>query len=180
MAGGGRPESSVCDLCSKLERHSSGLGNQCGIIYNTSVCALQIVVDTNVLYAGLRSQLGASHRLLREIGRSPSFRIHVSVPLVLEYEEIAKQHSRELGLTHHDIDDILDYLCSVADLHDIFYLWRPYLSDPDDDMLLELAVEAGCNRIVTFNRRDFRGIERFGLRAVTPHEFLLMEIGVVP
>jgi len=143
------------------------------------VTELQIVVDTNVLYAGLRSRRGASHRLLREIGRHASFRIHLSVPLVLEYEEIAKRHARTLGLTHRDVDDVLDYLCSVAGLHDIFYLWRPFLPDPEDDMLLELAVEAGCQRIVTFNQRDFRGIERFALRAVTPQEFL-QEIGVVP
>jgi len=140
---------------------------------------LQIVVDTNVLYAGLRSRRGASHRLLREIGHNESFQIHLSVPLVLEYEEIAKRHSRTLDLTYQDIDDILDYLCSVASLHDIFYLWRPYLPDPEDDMLLELAVEACCNRIVTYNQRDFRGIERFGLRAVSPPEFL-REIGVIP
>ena len=140
--------------------------------------ALQIVIDTNVFYAALRSRRGASHQLLQEIGRNDAFRIHLSVPLVLEYEEIAKRHSRTLGLTHTDIDDILDYLCSVAGLHTIFYLWRPYLPDPDDDMLLELAVEAGCRRIVTFNKRDFRGSEQFGVRAVTPQEFL-REIGVV-
>jgi len=143
------------------------------------MAGLQIVVDTNVFYAGLRSQRGSSHRLLREIGRTASFRIHLSVPLVLEYEEIAKRHARALGLTHRDIDGILDYLCSVAGLHDIFYLWRPFLPDPEDDMLLELAVEAGCQRIVTFNERDFRGIEQFALRAVTPQEFL-QEIGVIP
>ena len=139
----------------------------------------QIVVDTNVFYAGLRSRRGASHRLFKEIGRNALFRIHLSVPLVLEYEEIAKRHARALALTHRDIDDILDYLCSAAGLHDIFYLWRPYLPDPEDDMLLELAVEAGCQRIVTYNQRDFRGIEQFGLRAVTPQEFL-REIGVIP
>ena len=139
----------------------------------------QIVVDTNVFYSGLRSRRGASHRLLREIGRNHLFRIHLSVPLVLEYEEIAKRHSKVLGLTYQDIDDILDYLCSVAGQHDIFYLWRPFLPDPEDDMLIELAVEAGCRRIVTFNQRDFRGVEQFGLRAVTPQEFLT-EIGVIP
>lgn len=141
--------------------------------------ALHIVVDTNVFYSGLRSRRGASHRLLREIGRNKAFQIHLSVPLVLEYEEIAKRHSRTLGLTHTDIGDILDYLCSVAGRHTIFFLWRPYLSDPEDDMLLELAVEAGCQRIVTFNLRDFGGIERFGVRAVTPRQFL-SEIGVIP
>jgi putative PIN family toxin of toxin-antitoxin system len=138
----------------------------------------QIVLDTNVFYAGLRSRRGSSHQLLREIGGNPAFQIHLSVPLVLEYEEVAKRHCRTLALTHSDIDDILDYLCSVADLHEIFYLWRPYLSDADDDMVLELAVEAGCNRIVTFNQRDFRGIEQFGLLATTPQDFL-REIGVI-
>ena len=140
--------------------------------------ALQIVMDTNVFYAALRSRRGASHRLLQEIGRNEAFQIHLSVPLVLEYEEIAKRHSRALALTHTDIDDILDYLCSVAGLHSIFYLWRPYLPDPEDDMLLELAVEAGCQRIVTYNQRDFRGSEQFGVRAVTPQEFL-REVGVI-
>ena len=149
-----------------------------GITYDTTV-EMDIVVDTNVFYAGLRSRRGASHRLLREIGLSHAFRVHLSVPLVLEYEEISKRNSRALGLTHQDIDDILDYLCAVAGLHHIFYLWRPCLPDPEDDMLLELAVEARCKRIVTFNRKDFRGIERFGIKAVSPQEFL-NEIGVIP
>jgi putative PIN family toxin of toxin-antitoxin system len=143
------------------------------------VDVLQTVLDTNVFYAALRSQQGASHRLLQEVGRSKAFRIHLSVPLVLEYEEVAKRHSRALGLAHQDIDDIIDYLCSVAGLHSIFYLWRPYLPDPEDDMLLELAVEAGCDRIVTFNQRDFFGSDQFGVRVVTPHAFL-REIGVLP
>jgi predicted nucleic acid-binding protein len=115
--------------------------------------------------------------LLQEVGRNAAFQIHLSVPLVLEYEEVAKRHARSLGLSYRDIDDILDYLCSVASLHDIFYLWRPFLADPEDDMILELAVEAGSSRIVTFNQRDFRGIEQFGVRAVRPQEFL-NEIGV--
>jgi putative PIN family toxin of toxin-antitoxin system len=140
--------------------------------------ALQIVVDTNVVFAGLRSRRGASHLLLQEIGQSQAFRIHLSVPLVLEYEEVAKRNSRALGLSHSDIDDVLDYLCSVAGLHDIYYLWRPYLKDPDDDMLLELAVMAECQRIVTFNEGDFHGIEQFGIRAISPQEFL-SEIGVI-
>lgn len=139
---------------------------------------LHVVVDTNVFYTALRSKLGASHLLLREIGRNDSFQIHLSVPLVLEYEEVARRHARALGLTHQDIDEIIDYLCSVGGLHDVFYLWRPFLPDPEDDMLLELAVEANCSRIVTYNLRDFLGVEQFGLRAVTPGDFL-REIGVI-
>ncbi len=140
---------------------------------------LEIVLDTNVFLTGLRSRRGAAHYLLRQVGLSSAFRIHLSVPLVLEYEEVAKRNARALGLTFQNIDDILDYLCSVAGLHTIFYLWRPYLPDPDDDMLLELAVEAGCNRLVTYNLKDFRGTERFGVKTIAPQE-LLQEIGVLP
>ncbi len=60
-----------------------------------------------------------------------------------------------------------------------FFLWRPYLPDPKDDMLLELAVEAGCDFIVTYNARDFREIERFDITVVTPKEFL-EQMGVLP
>jgi predicted nucleic acid-binding protein len=84
-----------------------------------------------------------------------------------------------LGLTFQDIDDILDYICSVASCHQVYYLWRPFLPDPQDDMVLELAVEAECDYIVTFNRNDFRGVEKFGIQAVTPH-VILKEIGAIP
>src|ERR1700730_18569163 len=101
---------------------------------------LQIVLDTNVLTAALRSQRGASFKLLSLVGVAPDFQINLSVPLVLEYEEVAKRQKEETGLTDPDIEDILDYLCSVANRHRIFFLWRPFLNDPGDDMVLELAV----------------------------------------
>ena len=139
---------------------------------------LRIVMDTNVLIAGLRSRRGASFRLLRLLGRS-SFQTVVSVPLVLEYESVCKRQSRSIGLTYSDIDDILDYLCRISDQRQIFYLWRPLLRDPGDDMVLEVAVEAEAEFIVTFNLRDFAGAERFRLRVVTPYAFL-RHIGEVP
>ncbi|MCH8922822.1 MAG: putative toxin-antitoxin system toxin component, PIN family [Planctomycetes bacterium] len=139
---------------------------------------LDVVLDTNVLYSALYSNQGASFLLLEQVGRSPRFQIHLSVPLVLEYEEVLKRNSRILGLKYQDIDDVIDYLCSVAELHKVFFLWRPVLADSDDDMLLELAVEARCDRVVTHNTRDFTGIERFGPRAVTPQHFR-QEIGVI-
>jgi putative PIN family toxin of toxin-antitoxin system len=137
-----------------------------------------IVLDTNVLIAGLRSRNGASFQLLSLIGE-PAFELNVSVPLVLEYEEVAKRESRALGLTHGEIDDVLDYLCAVATHREIYFLWRPVLRDAADDMVLEVAVEAGCDIVVTHNVRDFVGAERFGVRALTPGEFL-KRIGVIP
>jgi predicted nucleic acid-binding protein len=67
---------------------------------------------------------------------------------------------------------VLDFHCKVATHHQIFFLWRPYLSDPSDDMILELAVAAGCNFIVTYNIRDFVRVEGFALQAIAPATFL--------
>src|SRR5690606_21809899 len=114
---------------------------------------------------------GASYEVLSRVGGA-EFELSVSVPLVLEYEAAAKAQARELGLTHADIDDVVDYLCSVAHPRQIFYLWRPVLHDPKDDMVLELAVEAGCEAIITHNLRDFVGAERFGITVLTPGAFL--------
>lgn len=132
---------------------------------------MTIVLDTNVLYAGLRSRDGASFQVLQRI-RSGRFDIALSVGVLLEYEEVLKLKSAELGLTIRDIDDVIDYLCSVSRLQEVFFLWRPYLTDADDDMLLELAVAAGCDAIVTFNTRDFAGSQKFGVRVLTPPQFL--------
>ncbi len=131
----------------------------------------RIVLDTNVLISALRSRNGASFILLRLIGRE-RFDLCISVPLVLEYESAAKRLSRSIGLRYSDIDDILDYLCRVSEHREIFFLWRPFLKDPMDDMVLELAVESEVDFVVTHNLRDFKGIEQFGISAITPQEFL--------
>lgn len=139
---------------------------------------IQIVIDTNVFLSVLRSNRGASFLLLMLIGQSDLFEINLSVPLVLEYEDVAKRPGLVPALSMRDIDDILDYLCSVANRHTIFFLWRPFLKDPKDDMVLELAVEAQCEYIVTFNRKDFTGSDQFGIIVVTPQEFL-RKIGAI-
>ena len=139
---------------------------------------LQIVLDTNVLVAGLRSQRGASFRLLSLVGRG-RFDINLSVPLVMEYEEVLMREVAEQHVARSVIEDVLDFHCDVAHRHRVFFLWRPTLRDADDDMVLELAVAAGCSRIVTHNLRDFAGVERFSIRAITPGAFL-HEIGDTP
>ena len=98
--------------------------------------------------------------------------------MVLEYEEILLGE-RPHGLGVEDIQVVLDYLCAVARHQEIFYLWRPVLADPQDDLVLEVAVAAGCSVIVTHNRRDFVGADRFGIRVLTPAGFL-RQIGVYP
>ena len=130
-----------------------------------------VILDTNVLIAGLRSRRGASFALL-ELLAEDAFEISVSVPLVLEYEAVARRQARELGLTHADVDAVVDFVCAQAHHRKIFYLWRPFLRDANDDMVLEVAVEAQCPFIVTFNTRDFAGVEQFGIQTLTPGQFL--------
>ena len=132
-----------------------------------------VILDTNVIIAGLRSRRGASFALLERLGTG-HLEISVSVPLILEYEAVAQRQARELGLTHADVEVVLDFLCAAAHHRQIFFLWRPFLRDPNDDMVLEVAVEAQCSYIVTFNLRDFVGIEQFGLQAITPGQFLAL------
>ena len=133
--------------------------------------SVRIVLDTSVLVAGLRSRRGASYRLLAALGNPPLVTV-MSVPLVFEYEAVLRRQAGELGLSDTDVDDTLDYLCAISEERQIHYLWRPTLPDPKDEFVLELAVEAGCRYIVTHNVTDFRGAERFGLRVVTPGQFL--------
>ena len=131
----------------------------------------QIVLDTNVLVSALRSTRGASFRLvsLLDTGR---FEINLSVPLVVEYEDVLMRQRREFGLSAAEVGNFLDFLCRVGNLHEVYFLWRPLLRDPKDEMAAEVAVKAGCRHIVTYNIRDFSGVEAFGISAIRPHEFL--------
>lgn len=131
----------------------------------------RVVLDTNVVVAGLRSRRGAAYRLLTLVG-SGAFEHCLSVALLFEYEAAAKRPGVGIRLPHRIIDEILDYLAASARRLRIHYLWRPVLSDPRDDLVLEVAVAGGCKTIVTYNARHFAGSEQFGIRVQTPAEFL--------
>ena len=140
--------------------------------------SVQVVFDTNILYSALRSRNGASFALLSLLP-DDKFAVNVSVPLVLEYEDVLKRAVDELRFDFHEIDQLLDNICAMANRHEVFYLWRPFLSDPGDDMVLELAVKAGCEYIVTYNKQDFKGVDALGLNVVDAREFLEI-IGELP
>jgi len=133
--------------------------------------AASIVIDTCVFISALRSRQGASFKLLSVLGNE-EIDLYLSVPLILEYEAVAKRMSRTIGLTHSDIEDIIDYLCAIGKHRQVHYLWRPNLKDPGDDLILELAVESECNYIVTYNIKDFVGSEKFQVEVVTPQKLL--------
>ncbi len=134
------------------------------------------MIDTNIFVAALQSKFGASYRLLSLLGED-KFDIYISVPLVLEYEEKGTELLGTINLNETDLSILIDYMCQVGKHTLINYLWRPFLTDPDDDMVLELAVAGGCDTIITFNLRDFKKVRKvFGIDVLTPKQFLV-EIG---
>ena len=132
---------------------------------------LEVVLDTSVVVAALRSRRGASFRLLELIG-DPRWRNNASVALVLEYEAAGKREGSKLGIPPSAVEDIVDMICASSRHQAIRFRLRPSLSDPNDEFVLELAFAGSCDYIITHNVSDFRGAERFGIRVVTPGQFL--------
>ncbi len=131
----------------------------------------KIIIDSNVLLSGLQSQKGYSYKLLKLIPKK-KFTVVISVPLILEYESVLMKKLKNLHLAKNDINDFLDYLCSISEHTKIFYLWRPILKDPYDDHILELAVSSNSHYIITFNKKDFIEAKKFGIEVITPDHFI--------
>jgi putative PIN family toxin of toxin-antitoxin system len=134
--------------------------------------SVKVVFDTNVLIAALKSKRGASYKLLISLPNGV-YKPNISAPLFIEYESVAKRTGLVSDLTHEEIDAILDYILSKSSIREIFYLWRPYLKDPKDDLVLEVAVESQSEYIITFNKKDYKGIDKFSIKVVTPQEFMV-------
>jgi len=135
---------------------------------------MRLVLDTDVVVAGMRSPTGASAALLLAAleGRVT---LMMSVPLVIEYEAICTlpQHRLAAGLSERECRIFLDGLVALAEPVESHFLWRPQLRDPADEMVLEAAVNGHANAIVTFNTRDFGSVPaRFGLELCKPAEAL--------
>ena len=127
-----------------------------------------------MLVAGLRSNAGASRQLLI-LALNKRFDLLLSVPLMIEYEAVLKrpEHLRAANATRDDVDAILDALAGVGVPVMPNFSWRPELSDPEDEMVLETAVNGEANVIVTFNVAHLRrGARRFGIRLLRPPEAL--------
>jgi putative PIN family toxin of toxin-antitoxin system len=132
---------------------------------------IQVILDTNVLFAGLYSSTGASFQILRAVDEGKVCPV-ISITLLFEYEDVLKRNKESLHLSDNDIEIILDNICALSKLQKIHFLWRPYLKDPGDDHILEVAISSQTKTIVTYNIRDFAGVEKFGVRAITAKQLL--------
>ena len=115
---------------------------------------------------------GASFALISSIP-APEFQFCLSVGLYTEWQDaLTRAENLPPGDTAEDARRYLRYLASQAHLQEIHFLWRPFLADPDDDMVLELAFAAGCHYIVTHNVKDFHGSGQLGVEALSPRDYL--------
>lgn len=131
----------------------------------------KVVIDTNVFISALRSRRGASFKLLFETSKD-KYESNISPALIFEYESIAKRNLNNLKIGEEHINAILDMICKTSNKCELFFLWRPQLKDPKDDHILELAIESQSDYIITYNKKDFKGIDKFGIEALTPKEYL--------
>lgn len=99
----------------------------------------------------------------------------ISTALVFEYEDVLKRPDAKLVFSDSEIDEVLDSIISLGVRYSPHFLWRPYLKDPKDDMVLELAVVSGAKRIITHDIKDFKNTLHLGVKAITPLEYVRKE-----
>jgi putative PIN family toxin of toxin-antitoxin system len=131
------------------------------------------VLDTDVVVAAMRSPRGGSAELLRRVERGDAT-IALTVALALEYEAtcLRPEHQLVSGLSTTEIQDYVTTLISFADPVKLHFRWRPQLSDPGDELVLEAAINGQADALITFNSKDFRGTENFGIAVLRPGEAL--------
>ncbi len=131
----------------------------------------QIVVDTSVVVAGLRSNQGAAFKLLTMLN-DRRWQVNISVALIFEYEAVLKRSQIGVFITPDGVDRLIDDICQFANHRSIFYNWRPTAKDVNDDFVIDLAVSCQADFIITYNLRDLQPANRFGIEVVTPKMFL--------
>lgn len=132
---------------------------------------LRAVVDTNVVYAALYSNTGASSELFRPL-TAGHWKLVLSNTLCAEYEEVLTREAATLEITREEIGRFLDALCAIAERHHLKGQWIPVLNDPDDEAQVHLAFEVGVDYIVTHNVRHLDPARELGIAVLTPKEFL--------
>lgn len=142
--------------------------------------SIRIVIDTNVWVAALRSNRGASFELLRRLPLPNVTPLYLTVPLVMEHADVLGRPGM-VPLSRDAVDDVLNYLCAIGTHQAVHFLWRPHLRDPGDDMVLEAAVNADADWIVTHNIADFaQAALTFKPQPITPRHFLRLIDGDTP
>ncbi|MEM7538985.1 MAG: putative toxin-antitoxin system toxin component, PIN family [Chloroflexota bacterium] len=131
---------------------------------------LRIVLDTDVIIAAMRSSTGASAAIL-DAALENQFQLLTSVPLALEYEAkcTLPEHYQPSGLTQAQALSYVNTIVTISEPVNRRFFWRPQLRDPEDEMVLETAINGRADILATFNHRHYQQIpKRFGIELLLP------------
>lgn len=134
----------------------------------------RIVLDTSVVVAALRTRLGAGNAVLRLVAQRRVVAL-ATAPLFLEYEDVLKRPEHQLvhGLTPEAVDQFLAELAALLEPVEVHFQWRPQSRDPNDEMVLEAAINGQADALVTYNIKDFAAAgERFRISVLRPGDLL--------
>jgi len=129
-----------------------------------------LVLDTSVVVAAMRSPTGASAALLM-LARKGKVKLLANVALALEYEAACHraEHALAAGLSTREVGIFVDAVLAMIEPVESYFMWRPLLRDPADEMVLEAAANGRAAAIVTFNQRDFGAVPlQSGIEVLTP------------
>lgn len=135
---------------------------------------MRIVLDTSIVVAGLRTRLGAGNAVLREVAQRRLVPL-ASPPLFLEYEDVLKRPEHRLvhGLSLEAIDEFLAEFAALIEPVEVHFQWRPQTPDPNDEMVLETAINGSADALVTYNVTDFASAaKRFKISVLRPADLL--------
>ncbi len=139
----------------------------------------RIVIDTNVFMAALFSKKGYAYTLVDLLAskamNGEKYNV-ISVPLALELEEVLfreKNRAKYDYFSDDDLRSIVSDIIAISHHTKLHFLWRPFLKDSFDDKVLETAVNGQAHAIVTYNPKDFGGVQKhFGIEVLTPADLL--------
>ena len=135
---------------------------------------LRLVLDTDVMFAAFDSPAGASRRLLLEMLDGKALLL-LSATLMVEYEAVLTRpgNLKKFGIGVADVLSVLDEIAGLCVPVAFDYRWRPGAADPDDDLVLETAINGAANAIASFNLADMRaGAAPFGITVERPVDIL--------
>ena len=131
---------------------------------------MRLVLDTSVIIAGFRSHAGASRHLLNLIPQQ-RFQLVASSALYLEYEDVLTRPEQIAvhGISPREVERFLIATSDFTEQVRVYFSYRPQLTDANDEMVLEAAINGRADVIVTHNVRDFLpSAHRFGIEVLTP------------
>jgi putative PIN family toxin of toxin-antitoxin system len=134
----------------------------------------RVVLDTSVVVAGLRTRGGAGNAVLRLVADRRIVPL-ATPPLFLEYEDVLQRPEQRLahGLSPEAIEEFLAELAALVEPVEVHFLWRPQVRDPNDEMVLEAAINGKADALVTYNVGDFAVAgDRFAIPILRPADLL--------